>query len=90
MWEKVGFIMTKILRITEAATQRCWCSKRCSENMQQIYKRAPMPKCDFNKFAKQLIILRSGVVVISCGMSGKNSLSQTNRIFQKRFEGYRR
>ena len=24
--------------------------KRCSENMQQIYWRAPMPKCDFNNF----------------------------------------
>ena len=28
--------------------------KRCSENMQQIYRRAPMPKCDFNEAAKQL------------------------------------
>ena len=28
--------------------------KRCSENMQQIYKRTPVPKCDFNKIAKQL------------------------------------
>ena len=28
--------------------------KRCSENMQQIYRRKPMPKCDFNKDAKQL------------------------------------
>ena len=28
--------------------------KRCSENMQQIYRRTPMPKCDFNNFAKQL------------------------------------
>ena len=27
--------------------------KRCSENMQQIYRRAPMPKSDFNKVAKQ-------------------------------------
>ena len=27
---------------------------RCSENMQQIYRRTPMPKCDFNKAAKQL------------------------------------
>ena len=27
--------------------------KRCSENMQQIY-RTPIPKCDFNKVAKQL------------------------------------
>ena len=25
--------------------------KRCSENMQQICRRAPMPKCDFNKVA---------------------------------------
>ena len=23
--------------------------KRCSENMQEIYRRATMPKCDFNK-----------------------------------------
>ena len=28
--------------------------KRCSENLQQIYRRTPMPKCDFNKIAKQL------------------------------------
>ena len=33
---------------------RCVLRKRCSENMQQIYKRTPMPKCDFNKDAKQL------------------------------------
>ena len=26
-------------------------SKRCSENMQQIYRRTPMLKCDFNKVA---------------------------------------
>ena len=25
--------------------------KRCSENMQQIYRRTPKPKCDFNKVA---------------------------------------
>ena len=28
--------------------------KRCSENMQQIYRRTPMPKCDINKVALQL------------------------------------
>ena len=27
--------------------------KRCSENMQQIYRRTHMPKCDFNKIAFQ-------------------------------------
>ena len=25
--------------------------KRCSENMQEIYRKTPMPKCDFNKVA---------------------------------------
>ena len=29
-------------------------SNRCSENIQQIYRRRPKPKCDFNKVAKQL------------------------------------
>ena len=28
-------------------------SKQCSENMRQIYRRKPMPKCYFNKVAKQ-------------------------------------
>ena len=29
--------------------------KRCPENMQQIYRRTPMPKCDFNKVALNVI-----------------------------------
>ena len=29
-------------------------SKMCSENMQQIYRKTPMPKCYFNKVALQL------------------------------------
>ena len=28
--------------------------KRCSENMQHIYRRIPMSKCEFNKIALQL------------------------------------
>ena len=28
--------------------------KRCSENIQQVYGRTPMPKCDFNKVALRL------------------------------------
>ena len=28
--------------------------KRCSENIQQIYRRTPMRKCDCNKVALQL------------------------------------
>ena len=28
--------------------------KMCSENIQQMYRRTPIPKCDFNKVALQL------------------------------------
>ena len=28
----------------------------CSENMEEIYRVKPVPKCDFNKVAKQLIL----------------------------------
>ena len=31
--------------------------KRCFENMQQIYRRTPMSKCDFNKVALQLLCI---------------------------------
>ena len=37
-------------------------SKRCSENMQQLYRRTPMPKCDFNKVASN----RTSAWVLSC------------------------
>ena len=40
--------------------------KRCSENMQQIYRRTPMPKCDFNKVAKELYWNRTSAYVFSC------------------------
>ena len=34
---------------TEKQPPRGILKKRCSENMQQIYRRTPMLKCDFNK-----------------------------------------
>ena len=37
--------------------------KRCSENMQQIYRRTPMPKCDFNKVASELYLNRTSAWV---------------------------
>ena len=33
--------------------------KKCSENMQQIYRRTPMPNCDFNKVALYFCIFRT-------------------------------
>ena len=36
--------------------------KRCTENIQQIFRRQPMPKCDFNKVALQ----PGGVLRKSC------------------------
>ena len=40
--------------------------KRCSENMQQIYRRIAMSKCDFNKVALQLYWNHTSAWVFSC------------------------
>ena len=40
--------------------------KRCSENMQQIYRRTSISKCDFNKVAKQLYWNQTSAWVLSC------------------------
>ena len=40
--------------------------KMCSENMQQVYRRTPMPKCDFNKVSLQLYWNYTSAWVLSC------------------------
>ena len=42
------------ISVLSEATSRGVLIERCSENMQQIYRRTPMQKRDFNKVAKQL------------------------------------
>ena len=42
-----------LLFVIKISRSRGVLRKRCSENMQQIYRRTPMPKCDFNKVALQ-------------------------------------
>ena len=39
--------------------------KRCSENMQQIYRSKPKPKCDFNKVSLQLYWTHASAWVFS-------------------------
>ena len=39
-------------------------SKRCSEQMYQIYRETPMPKCDFSKVAATLLKSRFDVGVL--------------------------
>ena len=65
----IYFISCKnILVIAEAAVQR-YSKKNCSKKMQQIYKRTPMPKCDFNKVAKSLYWNRTSVWVSPVNLS---------------------
>ena len=42
------------LSASEAAST-CVLAKWCFEDMQQIYRRTPMPKCDFNNVASNII-----------------------------------
>ena len=50
--------------------------KKCSENMQQIYRRTPKPKCDFNKVACNFV-----EIILLHGCSPVNLL----HIFRTRF-----
>ena len=56
-----GWLLTFLLK--QWQKQPIWGvpMKRCSENMQQISRRTPTPKCDFNKVAN-----RTSARVFSC------------------------
>ena len=43
-----------IFTIIQMQPPRAVLKKRYSKNMQKIYRRTPMPKCDFSKVALQL------------------------------------
>ena len=51
------YIFSQICKLNKEVLKQPFNSvlrERCSENMNQIHKRTPMPECDFNKIAKQL------------------------------------
>ena len=50
----------------EKQPSRGFLRKKCSENTQQIHSRTPMPKCDFNKVAKQLYWNPASAWMFSC------------------------
>ena len=56
------------IRCSEAALQRCF-YENVFKNMQQIYRRTPMPKCDFNKVPKQLYWNHTSEWVFFCKFS---------------------
>ena len=53
--------------------------KRSSENMQQIYRKTPMPSCDFNKVSKQITLRH--------GQSPVNLLHVFRTLFDKNTSG---
>ena len=55
--------------------------KRRSENMQQIYRRTPMLKCDFNKVARQLYCNRTLTLLFPCTFAAYFQ----NTFFQEHF-----
>ena len=70
IWEEDGncYSCTTVPSIWERQKQpfRGVLSKRCSENVQQICSRTPMPKCDLNKVALQLYWNHTLAWVFSC------------------------
>ena len=59
-------ILLLFLNVGFRSSQSEVLKKRCSGNMQQIYRRKPMLKCDFNKVAKQLYWNHTSAWVFSC------------------------
>ena len=51
----IFFLLVLGEKLPQKQPSRGILEKRCSKIMQQIYRKTPMPKCDFNKVAKQLL-----------------------------------
>ena len=49
-----GLLISTISITHKSSRPEVFLKKRCSENMQQIYRSTSKPKCDFNKAAKEL------------------------------------
>ena len=64
--KEIFFKNSVSLRKRQKQPSRGVLMKRCSENMQQIYKRTPTPICDFNEVTKQLYWNHTLAWVISC------------------------
>ena len=46
----------KLAEWLQKQPSRCVIRKRCFKNMQKIYRRTPIPKCDFNKIALHVLL----------------------------------
>ena len=57
------------VEICQKKSSRVVLRKGCSENMQHIYKRTPIPTCDFNKVALELYWNRTLAWMFSCNFS---------------------
>ena len=51
--------------------------EKCSKNMLQIYRRTPMPKCDFNKVSFITATHHLKKVVVETGLCGCTKFSNT-------------
>ena len=53
IWHQESCVWRMLGKQVQNQSPRRVLRKSCSENMQQMYRRTPMSKCDFNKVAKQ-------------------------------------
>ena len=56
IFQKLWILKLKGMSLLQKQPSKGVLRKRCSENIQQIYRRTPMSKCDFNKFALQFAL----------------------------------
>ena len=82
------------MSILQKQASRDVLKKRCSEKMQQIYRRTLMKEYDFNKVAKNiygrllLILLFSNMIIGITGHSGIENFASRLGIIQNLYEFY--
>ena len=70
-------VITRYLIFLQNQQSRSVLRKSCSENMQQIYKRTRMPKCDVNKVAQQFYRNQTSAWVHGCSPVNLLHISRT-------------
>ena len=77
------YLILEFFSLFQKKPPRSVLGKSCSENLQQIYRRSPMPKCDFNKAASNFI-----EITLWHGCSPVNLLHNFRTPFTKNTSGW--
>ena len=66
---------TNIIRYGKRQSPKGVLKSSCSANMQQLYRRTPIPKCDFNKYYNSMKVDNHISIAYTCFESNNRALA---------------